>query len=108
MKFKKKIDGNYIIKSYLESKLKETENVNKKLQEDKDQENRQIQQINENIIIESYEEYPKYGKLKENTNLIDEETIKLNDDLNSSTLKINHKETDRKTGKYCYNYEKSK
>ena len=104
----KKIDGNYIIKSYLESKLKEEENVNKKLQEEKNKEDRQIQQINENIIIESYEEYPKYGKLKENTNLIDEETIKLNDDLNSSTLKINHKETDRKTGKYCYNYEKSK
>jgi hypothetical protein len=101
----KKIDENYIIKSYLESKLKEEENVNIKLQEEKNKEDRQIQEINKNIITESYEEYQKYGKLKENTNLIDEETIQLNDDFKSSTLSIMQKTTDKNSGKYYYSYK---
>ena len=100
----KEIHKNKIIISNLESTLKETESVNKKLQENKDQETRKIEKINTNIDTTSYEEYPKYGKLKENIKLIDEETIKFNDDFNSSNFKIMLKVIDRESGKYYYSY----
>ncbi len=101
----KEIDGNNIIISNLESKLKETKNVNKKLQEDKDQETRKIEKINTNIDTTSYEEYPMYGKLKEKTKLIDEKTINLSSDLDKLTLSIMQKTTDKNSGKYYYSYK---
>jgi hypothetical protein len=103
----KEIDKNNIIKSYLESKLKEELELKSKLKEEQQKEDRIIVNINSKIVTTSYEDNPKYGKLKENTKLIDENTIKSNDDLNSLTVEIMQKTTDTDSGKYYYSYKES-